>query len=73
MATDESWGRPRFEKEQPEVELAADGAEASKTGKWMPAIVVRWFEDKGYGFIRAKGVDMFAHSTCVKGTTMGII
>ena len=39
----------------------------------MPAKVVRWFEEKGYGFIDAKGVDVFAHSTCVKGTTKGII
>ena len=36
MAADESRGRPRFEKERPEVELAADAGEASRTGKWMP-------------------------------------
>ena len=45
-AADESWKRPRFEKEQPEAELAADVEEASKTGKWISAKVVRWFEEK---------------------------
>ena len=39
----------------------------------MTAKVGRWFEDKGYGFIKTKNVDVFAHSTYVKGTTMGII
>ena len=44
-----------------------------KTRKCMSAKVVRWFEEKGYGFIKVKCVDLFAHSTCVKGTTMGAI
>ena len=73
MAADESWRRPKFEKEQPMAELAADAEETSKTGTWISAKVVRWFEEKGYGFIKANGVDVFAHSTSVKGTTMGII
>ena len=73
MAADGSWRRPRFQKDQPEVELVADVEETSKTGKWIPAKVARWFEEKGYGFINAKGVDVFAHSNCVKGTTKGII
>ena len=38
----------------------------------MPAKVVRWFEEKGYGFIDAKGGDVFVHSTCMKRTTKGI-
>ena len=29
--------------------------EASKTGKWMPAKVVRWIDEKAYGFINADG------------------
>ena len=44
----------------------------SKTGKLVSTKVGRWFEDKGYGFIDAKGVDVSAHSTCVK-RTKGII
>ena len=63
----------RKKKKQSEVELAADVEKASRTGKRMPAKVVRWLEDKGYGFIKAKGVDVFAHSICVKGLKMGII
>ena len=55
------------------MELAADVEETSKTGKCMPPKVVRWFKEKGYGFIKLNGDDVFAHSTCVKGTTKGII
>ena len=63
MAADASWRRPRFEKEQPEVELAAEVEETSETGKWVSAKVVRWFEEKGYGVINAKGGDVFCSFT----------
>ena len=70
---DASWWRPRFEKEQPEVELAAEVEEASNIGKWISEKVVRWIEERGFGLIKAKGFDVFAHSTCVKGTTKAIM
>ena len=73
VVADANWREPRLKKDKLEVELAAEVGETSKTGKWMPAKVVRRFEEKGYGFIDAKGVDVFVHSTCVKGTTKGII
>ena len=65
--------RLRIRKELPAEGLAAEVGVTIKTGKWMPAKVVRWIGEKRYGFIDAKGVDVFARSTCVKGTTKGII
>ena len=53
--------------------MAAEVEETSKTGKRISTKVFRWFEEKVYGFIKAKGVDVIAHSICVKGTTKGII
>ena len=73
MAADASWRRRRFAEEQPEAELAAEVEETNKTGKWISPKVVKSFEAKGYGFIEAKGVDVVAHPTCVKGTTKGVI
>ena len=45
MAADTAnWRRARFEKDQSEIEIAAEVEEASKTGRWIPAVVARWLE-----------------------------
>ena len=73
MVTGAGWRRPRVGKEQPEVGLTAVVEETSKSGKWMPANVDRWLAEKRIRFHQSDGVDVFAHSTCVNGTTKGII
>ena len=69
----ESTRRERKEKEEETKTKVATVAEASLGGGWVAGKIFRWFAEKGFGFAKVAGEDVFVHVNALLGTAGGII